>query len=775
MFPFFRALKYRRFRPVLTILVLILFLLPSLLVTAQPQLQLPPTSNREALSLDWFPSKVHAFVWRNWTVVPVERLAQVLQTSSKEVERVARSMGLQPQTSIDSIWSTGKGYITVLRRNWHLLPYEQLTQLLPMSSQELAWRLIDDDYLYIKLGSVKPHCDPLYYHRPTKEEQQRARQIKKWLKELAPYERTENPRFDFFRFLPAVSEEMTALPPASLAVKPLNLSSSYCGEFGDPLLGDVLSSFPEELLKQLAARGINGLWLHCSLQTLVAPDSLFPGDSRYQERRRNLQHLVNHCQRFGLRIYLYVNEPRATQATYFEEPRRQSLGGVKEGHLQAFCTSDARTLRWLRQSWTSIFSEVKGLGGVFTITASENLTSCASHGRHQQCPRCSRRSAADIISEVNNTIIQGVKQGDPQAEVIVWDWAWTTQMAEAIIPQLDKRCRLMCVSEWSLPIERGGVKTEVGEYSVSAVGPGPRALHHWDIARRCGLPVMAKVQVNTTWELGAVPSIPAMNLIATHARRLAAQQISGIMYCWSVGGYPSVNMSVFSKTLADTTLSLSQLANRLYGSEAAPSVVRAWKDFSDGFSFYPYHISTLYNGPQHSAPANPFYLNATQWKATMVGVPYDDLNSWRGPYPAETYIQLMRETAQGFHRGILHLKASTAWNNPRVASLLSTDTLRASAINLIFSSVANQAEFIYHRDLLSAGNGNRIAHLKTMLADILNEQQLVRHLLPILQTDPTLGYESSNHYFYLPQDLREKYINLRYAEQQMKRLNEQIP
>jgi len=29
----------------------------------------------------------------------------------------------------------------------------------------------------------------------------------------------------------------------------------------------------------------------------------------------------------------------------------------------------------------------------------------------------------------------------------------------------------MSVSEWSLPIERGGIKTTVGEYSISAVGP----------------------------------------------------------------------------------------------------------------------------------------------------------------------------------------------------------------------------------------------------------------------------------------------------------------
>ncbi len=106
----------------------------------------------------------------------------------------------------------------------------------------------------------------------------------------------------------------------------------------------------------------------------------------------------------------------------------------------------------------------------------------------------------------------------------------------------------MSVSEWSTPIERGGVKSLVGEYSISAVGPGPRALNHWALARDVGLKTVAKVQVNNSWELSAVPSLPVLDLVAEHCHRLAAAKVDGLMLSWSLGGYPSPNLQVGAAT-----------------------------------------------------------------------------------------------------------------------------------------------------------------------------------------------------------------------------------
>ena len=184
----------------------------------------------------------------------------------------------------------------------------------------------------------------------------------------------------------------------------------------------------------------------------------------------------------------------------------------------------------------SVFRQVPGLAGVFSITASENLTNCVSHGNRAGCSRCAGRSYAELIAEVNTAISEGVLAGNPEARVLVWDWGWDDSQAREIIRRLPKSCWLMSVSEWALPIERGGVASAVGEYSLSAVGPGPRAMAHWRYAKEAGLKTVAKVQVNASWEMAVVPALPVLDLVARHAGNLAAASTDGVMLSWSLGG-----------------------------------------------------------------------------------------------------------------------------------------------------------------------------------------------------------------------------------------------
>jgi len=42
------------------------------------------------------------------------------------------------------------------------------------------------------------------------------------------------------------------------------------------------------------------------------------------------------------------------------------------------------------------------------------------------------------------------------------------------------------------------------------------------------------------------------------------------------------------------------------------------------------------------------------------------------------------------------------------------------------------------------------------------EMRLAHELLPLAAADSRIGYESSNQYFYIPQDLIEKILNCQY-------------
>ena len=670
-----------------------------------------------------------------------------------------------------------RGYITLIRRNWHLLPYDQLLTLLGMTPEELAHTLREDDFLYIKLGRLKPNCEPLRYQEPDEATRQRVGEIKQIVRRYFGDLSTTptEPRFHFVEYLSSL--EGTSEQPIRKSInrdEPLRMVYSYFGIFGDPLVDPDIEPFPDGLLARLAETGVNGIWMHVVLRQLAPGGEDFPEFGvGHEQRLRTLEKLVAQAKRYGIGIYLYMNEPRAMRTPFFKN--RPEMAGVREGEFQALCTSDPRVRRWLSNSLAHVFGELPDLGGVFTITASENLTNCASHGRHQQCPRCRNRTDAEIIAEVNATIEEGVHRGSPQARVIAWDWGWKGHGdAPDIISLLPKNVELMSVSEWSLPIERGGVKDKIGEYSISAVGPGPRATRHWALAKQAGLKTVAKVAFNNTWELSAVPYIPVMDLIAEHCQNLSDVGVDGTMLSWTLGGYPSPNLLVSQhfSTQAEATKEtvLETIARQRYGKAAAPHAQKAWTAYSDAFRNFPYGGGVMYNAPQQMGPANLLFAEPTGYKATMVCFPYDDLASWRGPYPPTVFAEQFEKVADGWAEGLRHFEKAVAATTNKQRATAASDLSVARAVYLHFASVANQVRFVLARDALSQPNvsDEQQRQLRKQIQKLVeSEIRLARDLFVVTSQDSRIGYEASNHYYYVPQDLVEKVINCHFVAKQL--------
>jgi hypothetical protein len=743
------------------------FLMLLVATTLAGQTMLPAGSAPPALEFPYFPDRVHAFVWRNWNVVPTDRLAKVLGTSEANVRDLAAAMGLPPEERVTERFLQ-RSYITIIRRNWHLLPYEQLLELLDWTPQHLADTLREDDFLFIKLGSVKPRCDRLTYAPPDEAAHRREAEIKQIVEAEfgAEIKKPAEPRFAFLdAFEQAVAD---APPPTNAPQEGLRFIYSYFAVFGDPLSNPALDPYPDALLQQLAAQGVNGVWLHTVLRDL-APSQDFPEfGAGHEQRLANLRKLVDRASRFGIRVYLYMNEPRAMPAAFFKD--RPDLAGVREGDYVALCTSSPVVRRWLSDSLEYVFKSVPNLGGVFTITASENLTNCASHGHSKDCPRCREHTPAEIITDVNAAIESGVHRGNADAKVIVWDWGWPDDQAPAVIAHLPKSCWLMSVSEWGLPLDRGGVHTTVGEYSMSAVGPGPRATKHWALAQAAGLKSVAKIQVNNTWELSAIPYLPVLNLVAQHGHNLASAQIDGLMLSWSLGGYPSENLDLIARALAHPQTSiddlLTALATERFGPAAAPHARAAWRLFSDAFAQYPFNGAVVYTCPVQFGPANLLYAKPTHYRATMIGFPYDDLDRWRGPYPRDVFIAQFQKLSEGWQHGLAELRRAVELASPEHRLAVEGDLRLAAAAGLHFRSVVNQSRFVLARDaLMKAGvsRGRREA-LENQIRTILRDEiAAAKELLVLTRQDSRIGFEASNQYYYLPQDLVEKVIDCRYV------------
>lgn len=739
---------------------------------------LPATDPRPPVAFDHFPDRLHAFVWRNWEMVSLQRMAEVLDTTPEKVRAIGLSMGLPPHRTPPAEYQQ-RGYITIIRRNWHILPYEQLLQLLGWDAETLAFALREDDFLWIKLGSFKPSCPILRYAEPNEVAIRRCEQIRAIVSATFA-DKLAKPRAPRFDFLKSLSSAVPGQAPRSSSTgeEKIRFLYSYCGVFGDPLINPELDPYPDGLLQQLSSLGVNGVWLHVVLRQL-APSSVFSEMSdNHEERIANLRRLVERAKRYGIDIYLYMNEPRAMEASFFRD--REHLKGVQEGNYFALCTSAPEVRQWLAESLTYVFKQVPQLGGVFTITASENFTNCYSHSRTAAgCPRCSKRSGPEVIAEVNRTIAAGVRAGSPTAKVIVWDWGWPDgtdagwgkpDWASPIIEALPDDVYLMCVSEWGKPIARGGIPSAVGEYSLSVVGPGPRALRHWELAKKRGLKTLAKTQANCSWELSAVPYLPVMNLVAQHYSNLAQTGLDGLMMSWSVGGYPSPNLALARCFEADplptTEQALASVAQSRYGSDASPDVLAAWSRFSTAFAEYPFHGGFVYNGPMQCGPANLLYAKPTGYRSTMVGFPYDDLEGWRAIYPADVLAGQFEKIATGWEEGLTALR--TASDKTAVSAQLAhlhEDMVLAEAAGLHFRSVASQIRFIMARNALLFGslqNNERKTRLETARKSLLDEIETAKRHFTLTCVDSRIGFEASNHYYYLPLDLVEKVVNCRH-------------
>jgi len=698
-------------------------------------------------------------------------MGEVVGASAGDIVRLGRSMGLAgpPRITVEQRRRTS---LTVIRRNWHLLPYEQLLQLLGWTAEQMAFSLREDDFLFVKLGNLKPQCERLQYSRPDARTRERAREIAGILRTEFPegVGELEQPLFEFVKQL--------SRPPKEAGVEAARASTfsprfcySYFALYGDPLLDPGLDPYPDGYLARLAAAGVDGVWLQAVL-TRLAP---FPWDvlqsEHFEARLENLRRLVERARRHDVGVYLYLNEPRSRPLSFFAA--RPSLQGVTEGDFAALCTSVPEVRDSLAASLETICRAVPGLAGFFTITGSENLTNCWSHGNGKACPRCGKRPPAEVISELNTTFYQGIRRAGTGQKLIAWDWGWHDDWAQDIIARLPREVGFMSVSEWGMPIKRGGVETTVGEYSISTIGPGERARGRWASARAKGLRTVAKVQCGNTWELSAVPYIPAVANVARHAANLRGLGVNGLMLGWTLGGYPSPNLEVVAEIgaapaddpQADPEHAMVRVAERRFGKEFAPQAVTAWREYSEAFSEFPFDGSVVYNAPMQVGPANPLWGEPTGYHATMVGFPYDDLEAWRAVYPPEVFIGQFEKVATGFEQAHARLAAANQGARGQLTAEQKTAALQELSVGeaaaIHFRSTANQTRFVLARRRLKEAKSSDDAHSAyAELQRLLRaEMGLARRLHGLQTRDSRIGFEASNQYYYVPVDLAEKVIN----------------
>lgn len=707
------------------------------------------TSPRRGLAFCHFPTAHQAAIWRNWEIVPVDRLGQVLGASENDIVHAAGQLGLRVPPRVNPQWLT-RGYQTIIRNNWHLLPYDQLLTLLGWDAAKLAFILKEEDFLWVKMGFFKPRVDAVRFRLLNAEEEEATVELKTIVATHFPPANEKERAFDFLeRFenptghalIPTVDKRTH-----DSAAFDLRMIYSYAAQCGDPLRNPELDPHPEGLLKQYQALGINGLWLHGLLYTLfpwrAAPDL----SAGYEKRLRSLQEMCERAAAYGIGLYLYLNEPRGLPLSFYDT--HPNWKGVICADIGAatLCTSNPEIIEFLRNGTRWIFEQVPQLSGLFTITMSENPTNCFSRGGVEQCPRCRERSAPEVIAEINRAIAEGAHGVNPDARVIAYTWGWQKEWIREAIDLLPTDIEVMCVSEELLATNTGGIRGTVRDYTMSKVGPGEHAKDVWQHAARRGMKTVAKVQLNSTWECSFVPYLPVPQLVKQHIENLEQEGVGGLMLSWTMGGYPSSNLELMHKDPR-------QIAIDMFGSEAADTIVSAWKHFSKAFKEFPFTINVAYFSPQNYAPMNLLHLEPTGLESCMVGLPHDDLEKWRDIYPADVFEAQFRKLSEKWKQGLdLVEQARGIVPADKHANLDELHTLSLAAY-CHFRSTYLQITFVRTRDRVGRERSDAIVAL------VEEERELAKTLHAIVASDSRIGFEASNHYYYTLNDLKEKVLN----------------
>jgi len=732
--------------------------------------ELPSIRAGKRIHYDHFPDPLCTFVYRNWNMLPASVLAETVETDEAHINALAGEMGLPVPGEITADWRV-YGYITIIRANWHLVTYEQLCTLLGWSMEELAFTLKEDDFLDVKLGRLKPDLPKLVWHELTPEQHEALIPIREATEAFSAAVPAESAKpFDFAPLYESVEPPRGVDPAAKPRFKD-RIVYSYSALYGDAFTSGLEYSFPESLLKAYQAVGINGIWCQAVLYKLT-PFPFEPAMSEgWKERLEGLRKLTERMAKYGIRLFLYLNEPRCMPLSFFKKyPHLQGETFRLKTDMDSapradaivnacLCTSTPEVQKYLTDSVSMLVREVPLLGGFFTITASENHTNCYSHQLNGEtnCPRCKKRTRAEVIAEVNTLIYKAAASVKPDIRMIAWIWNWDDSMIADAIDRMPKEIAVMAVSERAVEKVIGGVQTSVLDYSISVVGPGKMAKGVWETAHKAGHDAAAKCQFNNTWECSFTPFLPAFGQVYQHMTSLCREGVDSVMLGWTLGGFPSPTFSMLSPLFyqSESIPTLRELYENVFPEASVDAVEAAGRYFTEAFDHFPFHIKVAYRAPHLAGPSNLLYAVPSGFESTMTGIPYDDLDNWRSMYPEDVFEEQFRLMSSQWEKG-LHILSEIpkALIAQSPALRLLADAAEASYCH--FRSVYLQIRFVRVRDGRAAGD----------LAEIAREEALLAMRLAAVQAhDPTIGFDSANHYFYNRAALMEKYVNCRYMEQ----------
>ena len=554
-------------------------------------------------------------------------------------------------------------------------------------------------------------------------------------------------------------------------------------EFPDDLLDETITaekSYTDEVLKEISDNGFNAVWVHGQLHHIIRHPrypEFAPNSSRHLQ---SLKTLCARAERFGIKVCLYLQPPRAIPVNdkAFWEAHAEDGGQIVESYgddgtsfqVRSLCTSLPGVRQYIRESFAELIHQLPELGGLIIISASEYPAHCYSCRNCKpgpirprklvmdhiatNCPHCGKREPEEVVLELIHTIRDGVRSVSSDMNLIIWNWSWSMYIdppCRSIIERLPKDIYLL------LDFERGGYRkdgTFINEYSLGYSGPSEQFLETKSVSDRCGIPVLPKLQLGTTHELATVRNLPIIENLFYKAEYIRKNKLDGLMGCWNFGNLSSSSVKAFLYFLnlpdhISCSEALKMFARASYPGSDAEKISAAWKHFTEAMEFYPFTVPFLYVGPQnHSLALIPEKGPLSGKKVGRSFLPDERgdsyIDSETEEFPLDEIIRRFGIMAEIWEKGVALLRDAMPKDH--------VDFGNAVICGAVWKSVYNMF---------------RIYRLRKQWCDAMSEEWLeivnselsvVEYVLPYVEADPQQGWHIEGDFYSFNAELIRKKI-----------------
>lgn len=548
--------------------------------------------------------------------------------------------------------------------------------------------------------------------------------------------------------------------------------------------------YTNEELAKIAGAGFNAIWVHALLHQVVNSPILPELGTNCDLHLNALRKLIDRAAKYGLKIFLYMQPPRALPTDHPFWEKHPEVGGHLEERLPAddgsenvdyrcFCTSQPIVKEYLSSASEILARELPELGGIIMITASEYSSHCVARCGNTlgamgeiikvetTCPRCAKREPAEIISEIITLMRNGIRATSETMEILAWNWSWTfyyEKPCREVIERLPKDVILM------IGFERGGKQdycgrkdTIVDEYSISYAGPSEQCRESLAAATEYGLRTATKLQFGTTHELATVASLPLIGNIFRKADFMRRNKIVGFMGCWNFGNMLSANTAAFNYFLSKEAPSDEAGALQAFAADYMPEckpveAMKAWYTFAEAMLNYPFGIPYLYAGPTNYSLAyipHPKPLNCiSAGRAWLNDKRGDDLSGCLSDFSLDEVIAGFEKLSAMWSKGVAQLENALSDSASKNAV---SELTNAKVCGAAFHSTLNTFKFY---KLRLDWSEEKTEEYKGIAKD---ELAVLEAIKPVVASDERLGYHSEAHaYMFNEEMIQEKIKTLKY-------------